>query len=388
MSRSEALAQSAHLDDADDLDRAPRAAVAPAALALDSVEPADWPGVAARFADRNYRQTAAFDAACAARVGAASERVVVRRAGELLAAACVRVKRVPLLGGVAYVAGGPLVGPRDNGASARFGAAVDALVAEYSRRRRLVLRVAPPLGEAEWHASVEKTLAQRGFRVAPDAPRYRTFVVDLSPPVETIRQRLRQKWRNGLNRAEKNVIDVSVGHGAEDFAAFGELFDELRQRKPFHVELDAAFYARVQQQLAADERLLVLLARVEGQLAAGMVVSLLGETAVYLLGASNDLGMQSKASYLLQWRTILVARDRGCVRYDLGGIDPAGNPGVHHFKEGLGGQDVTVPGPFDYVAPGLRGTLSAAGLRGYAALRSAWRRRRSRAEHPAGGPGA
>ena len=33
--------------------------------------------------------------------------------------------------------------------------------------------------------------------------------------------------------------------------------------------------------------------------------------------------------------------------YDLGGIDPEGNPGVYHFKSGLGGREVTAPGPFE-----------------------------------------
>ncbi len=64
--------------------------------------------------------------------------------------------------------------------------------------------------------------------------------------------------------------------------------------------------------------------------------------------------MASKASYLLQWHTIQQARQRGCRWYDLGGIDPLGNPGVYHFKQGLGGQDVCAPGPFELRPAGLR----------------------------------
>ena len=33
--------------------------------------------------------------------------------------------------------------------------------------------------------------------------------------------------------------------------------------------------------------------------------------------------------------------------YDLGGIDPDGNPGVYHFKKGLGGLHATMAGPFE-----------------------------------------
>jgi lipid II:glycine glycyltransferase (peptidoglycan interpeptide bridge formation enzyme) len=351
------------------------AAAAPTGAALSRVDVAAWPALASRFSDRNYRQLAEHDRACGARVGAVSEHVIIRRADELLAAACVRLKRVPLLGGIAYVSGGPLVGRRDAAGAGRFAVALDALVAEYAVRRGFLLRVAPPLGSPAWHAALEAVCAQRGFGLSADAPRYRTFVLDLEPPLEAIRQRLKQKWRNGLNRAEKNAIEVTIGDGLDDFAAFAELFDALRRRKPFAVELDAAFYADVQARLDPADRLHVLLARVDGRLAAGMVVSLIGETAVYLLGATSDIGMESKAAYLLQWRTIVAARERGSRRYDLGGIDPEGNPGVHHFKEGLGGEDIVAPGPFEYAVPGLRRTLTLAAARWYGVLR----RRRRRA---------
>jgi lipid II:glycine glycyltransferase (peptidoglycan interpeptide bridge formation enzyme) len=55
--------------------------------------------------------------------------------------------------------------------------------------------------------------------------------------------------------------------------------------------------------------------------------------------------------------------------YDLGGIDPDGNPGVYHFKSGLGGRDITCAGPFQ--AP--PGPLKAAMVH---ALESLYRRMR------------
>ena len=37
---------------------------------------------------------------------------------------------------------------------------------------------------------------------------------------------------------------------------------------------------------------------------AGIIGSAIGNTGIYLLGASNEIGMKNKGSYLLQWRMI------------------------------------------------------------------------------------
>ena len=72
---------------------------------------------------------------------------------------------------------------------------------------------------------------------------------------------------------------------------------------------------------------------------AGLVASAMGDSAIYLLGATSDAGLNSKGAYLLQWTLIPWLKERGVKSYDLGGIDPEGNPGVYHFKRGLSGID-------------------------------------------------
>jgi lipid II:glycine glycyltransferase (peptidoglycan interpeptide bridge formation enzyme) len=56
--------------------------------------------------------------------------------------------------------------------------------------------------------------------------------------------------------------------------------------------------------------------------------------------------MKAKGAYLLQWRMIEWAKGRDATRYDLGGINPESNPGVHHFKAGMGGKDLLYLQPF------------------------------------------
>jgi len=72
----------------------------------------------------------------------------------------------------------------------------------------------------------------------------------------------------------------------------------------------------------------------------------MGDSAIYLLGATSDDGLNAKGAYLLQWALIQWLRENGFKWYDLGGIDPEGNPGVYSFKRGLSGADLSQLTPF------------------------------------------
>ena len=86
-------------------------------------------------------------------------------------------------------------------------------------------------------------------------------------------------------------------------------------------------------------------ARNKGIAVAGPVASAMGDSAIYLLGATSDDGLNSRGAYLLQWTLIKWLKEHGVRWYDLGGIDPERNPGVYHFKRGLSGNDITQINP-------------------------------------------
>ncbi|MDM8007805.1 MAG: peptidoglycan bridge formation glycyltransferase FemA/FemB family protein [Phycisphaerae bacterium] len=325
---------------------------------IEAVDRQRWRQRAASFLDYSYRQLWDFGVACARRVGAVSEHVATLDGDETIALADVRVKRIPIIGaGIAYINGGPLVRRNEPSDGQRLEWALRALAAEYVDRRSLVLRIAPALGPPDWNQQQCGVFEACGFGPADRVKRYRTLVLDLGRPLEAIRKSLDQKWRNCLNRSEKNGLSIRSGSSEELFESFCGLYRQLLSRKGFDVDLDAAFYATVQRDLAEAERFVISIADSGGHPVAGHVASMLGDTCVYLLGASNKAGMETKASYLLQWHTIQAARERGCRWYDLGGIDPDANPGTYHFKAGLGGQDVFAPGPFEIGPAGIKGGI-------------------------------
>jgi lipid II:glycine glycyltransferase (peptidoglycan interpeptide bridge formation enzyme) len=333
-------------------------------IRLEPVESDAWLKLAPSFLDDNYRGSWAFALACAARVGARSEHVGIRQGENWIGASDVRVKALPLgFGGIAYINGGPLVRTGDDSDLHRLEDCLHALIREYVEERRLVLRILAPVGDAEWNESAVEVFISCGFMPAKRSQTYRTIVMDITRPAEEIRKSLHQKWRNCLNKAERQGLEVEGGNNLELLEQFNELFHSFVERKGFSVDLDANFYAKVQGSHLEGEHYYTSIARQEGRVVAGHVSSMLGDTCVYLLGATHPEALKSNAAYLLQWHTIETARARGLRRYDLGGIDPEGNPGVYRFKQRMGGEDLRAPGPFEMKPTGLSGliTLGAEG---------------------------
>lgn len=338
---------------------------------------AEWAGVVREFLDYGHRQGPEYCRLAAARSGSAAEAVVCESGGRVVGAANVRVRRVPMVGGgIAYVSGGPLVRRRDGdalGAREALRGTLGALVEEYVGRRRLVLRVAPAVGDEGWNRDQAEVFGAAGF-VAGRGPLYRTMIVDLAPDEARLRAGLHQKWRNCLNSAERQGLTIRVGTGTAEMDEFAALYRGFQDRKGFHAEFDAEFYAAVQRGAGDDERLVVQLAEKDGAVVAGHVSVMGGDTCTYLLGATGEAGLKCKAAYLLQWRTVRMARERGLRWYDLGGIDPEGNAGVFHFKEGMGGTDRCGPGPFELRPRNVRALMALSSEKLYRRLKRARRR--------------
>ncbi len=342
------------------------------AATIRTVDRAEWQRLAPLFCDYNYRQIWDFGVACAKRLNATSEHVAIEENQEILGLADVRVKRIAVFGtGIAYINGGPMVRRNRNGECERehVRSVLVGLVDYYVKNRKFVLRIQPPLGPGEWNNLQSKIFQDMGFEFRGQSNRYRTIVLDISPPLEMVRKQFHQKWRNCLNNAEKRDLIVKTGTDEMFSGMFIHLYRELVSRKTFDINLSPQFYFQVQKRLINQERFLISIVYKDDQPIAGHVSSILGDTCVYLLGATNGIGLKNKAAYIAQWSVIQMAKERGCQFYDLGGIDPETNPGVHHFKKGMGGEDITAPGPFEYCPDGFRRMLVSGCEKVYTTLR-------------------
>lgn len=309
-------------------------------IEVDAVNESEWSELMGLFADANIYQTWQYGAV---RWGLKSlSHLVVKRGGLVLGMAQLRIIRPVNLGfGVAYLRWGPLcqLNGRDPDGDVT-GALAAALREEYAVKRGLYLEVhANAFAGSSRGEMMRSAFSQFDCSSGIGPGKYRTLLVDLSPSLEQLRRSLDKKWRNQLSAAERNGLEVVEGDDAEQYRDFCGLYAEMWSRKRFPTNVSVEEFGRIQDRLPKNQRMKVLICKREGQAIAGLVGSVMGDTAIYVLGATNEAGMRLKGAYLLQWFLIQSLKNTGVRYYDLGGINPDNNPGVYHFKKGLSGVD-------------------------------------------------
>ncbi len=314
-------------------------------IEVDKVTEAEWASLMDQFDDANIYQTWAYGAVRWQENNLS--HLVLKCGSDVVGIAQLRIVRPGNLPfGIAYLRWGPMCQARGTELDPEIMRLMSAaLRAEYVEKRGLFLEIVPNafIGSARVESFRS---AFQGFDESSDSNQYRTLVLDLAPPLDDLRKKLDKKWRNQLNGALRNNIEVVQGNGSEHFEQFCGLYKQMWQRKRFDSTVSIEEFLRIQERLPEAQRLKVFIGRQDGKPVAGVVCSALGDSAIYLLGATNEDGMKLKASYLLQWTVIELLRASGIRHYDLGGIDPVANPGVHHFKSGLSGADLSQIGAF------------------------------------------
>jgi hypothetical protein len=307
-----------------------------------------WYAVMQQFVDANLNQTPSYD-----RFGSALRgysHLLVRKENEIVAAAQTRLIQLPVVKrGIAYVSQGPMW--KKNGAPEDpeiFRQTIRALRNEYSRRQGLILRLYPIAFRGKDN-HIEEILYDEGYRRYDDGQSNRTLIIDLSPKLQEIRADLDQKWRNCLNRAEKNGPEIVEGEEDALFDQIVKIHREMADRKGLSDFGYTEHLRKVQRDLPPGYKLRIILCCLNGEIQSGAIFSAIGNTAAYLVGATSNAGMNSKGSYTIQWTFIKWLKEKGFRYFDLNGITPEVNPGTYHFKCGLAGKkgmDVTFLGKF------------------------------------------
>lgn len=276
--------------------------------------------------------------------------------GAPVAAASLLVRRIPRLPrGVAYAPKGPLLDWSD---APLVDAVLAAIELEARRQRAIFVKIDPdvptkgPVGDA-----VQSALRRRGWRPSPEQVQFRnTALLDLTPGEEALLAAMKPKWRYNIRLAERRGVTVRRSDVA-DLGAFYDLYCETGGRDGFIVRpLDyyEASWRTFMQPVDADAPSAdLLLAEVEGDAVAGLILFRFGDRAWYMHGASSERQRAAMPNHLLQWEAIRLARAAGCTVYDLWGApdtldESDGMWGVWRFKEGFGAQFAPHIGAWDY----------------------------------------
>lgn len=337
---------------------------------IDNVDESNWSELIDHFEDSNIYQTWAYGGT---RWGKNNlSHIVLKRDDEVRGIAQLRIVRPKKFRiGMAYLRWGPLCHP--TGEELDFNtiqAMATAIREEYADKRGLYLEILPNAFLGTSRAEMfQPAFSEFECKAGIAGEKYRTFVLDLSPPLEELRAKLDKKWRNQLNAAEKKGLSVVESEGMEEYHIFSKLYAQMMKRKKFESAVSIEEFGRIHERLSTGQRLKIMICEQAGQPVAALVCSRMGQSAIYLLGATNEEGMKSKGAYLLQWAMIRFLKEKGTRYYDLGGIDPETNPGVYHFKSGMSGQDVRQLSPLIACDNRLSAILAKAGQLIYGGLR-------------------
>ena len=298
--------------------------------------------------------------------GWTAERLVWRWAdGQPAAAAQVltRTQRAPLPGwrrSVLYAPRGPLLDWREPGLAEHVLADLRALA---NRPGVIQIKIDPDVpvayglpGSAEDEpdpagARAAGLLPTLGFRPSPEQVQFRnTFVLDLRPEESRLLARMKQKTRYNLRLAERHGVRVRLG-SADDIPLLYRLYAETSVRDGFVIR-SADYYAQAWGRFLRAGLAQPLVAEVEGEAVAALIVYRCGARAWYMYGMSRDRHRDKMPNHLLQWEAIRWSRSAGCTHYDLWGAPDRLDPqapmwGVYRFKEGLGGRLVRTLGAWD-----------------------------------------
>jgi peptidoglycan pentaglycine glycine transferase (the first glycine) len=204
--------------------------------------------------------------------------------------------------------------------------------------------------------TVARLLTARDWRFSSEQVQFRnTVLLDLGRPEEDITAAMKQKTRYNVGLARRRGVTVRPGT-VDDLVTFFELYLETSHRDRFLIRAPEYYYGVWKRFLEAEQARL-LLADVEGEAVAALMLFLYGSTAWYMYGASSHRYRERMPNYLLQWEAIRYARAAGCTLYDLWGApdnleesDPMW--GVYRFKLGLGGELALGLGAWDFAASG------------------------------------
>jgi lipid II:glycine glycyltransferase (peptidoglycan interpeptide bridge formation enzyme) len=187
-----------------------------------------------------------------------------------------------------------------------------------------------------------------------------TSVIDLTKSENEILALMKQKGRYNIRLSEKKGVKLKTQNTKlkkwndldnQLIADFFKLLEQTTRRDEFRGH-GKDYYSLMLKKLGEHAEL--IMAYFDNKPIAGGIFTFYGKQAVYYYGASSDSYRNFMAPYLVQWKAISIAKERGCSEYDFLGVAPEGvnnHPwaGVTEFKSKFGGAGVARSAPFDLV---------------------------------------
>jgi lipid II:glycine glycyltransferase (peptidoglycan interpeptide bridge formation enzyme) len=262
---------------------------------------------------------------------------------------------------ICYVPRGPVIDWKDESAVNQILGAIE----NYCREKHAIfIKIDPEVdlgtgipgtpdeNRDETGLMLQEQLRNRGWGFSKEQIQFRnTVLIDLTGSEETWLARMKQKTRYNIRLAQRSGVIVRKGT-EEDIHLLYQMYAQTAARDNFIIR-EESYYSRLWSHFIEIGYAVPLIAEVDREPVAALVMFLFGKRAWYFYGMSTNAHREKMPNYLLQWEAMREASARGCDVYDLWGAPDHfdGNDtmqGVFRFKEGLGGVLHRTIGAWDY----------------------------------------
>jgi lipid II:glycine glycyltransferase (peptidoglycan interpeptide bridge formation enzyme) len=315
-------------------------------LVAEAYSQKDWTDIVSTFQDLSLLQTWEYAEAKSHTGSWRVERATFWDGNHVVGAVQSLVREIPLFGGgFVWINRGPLWRGQVECDHTVLMTMLSELRRYWVERHGMCLWVAPPLLSNEADIGL---FSRNGYRLIEGSEGWASAVVDLSLPVAMLRQRLQQKWRNCLNKAERLALASESGTSGDIFHKVLDDYDRMLRERRYRSSVTRPLLSRLQGFLPEERKLWGVSGRQGDQNLGGLLIARYGQRCEYLVGAVNEAGRAVNAGHFLLWRAINQMKELGYRWFDLGGMSQERTPaGVFHFKSGLGGEPYKLVGEFE-----------------------------------------
>ena len=183
-------------------------------------------------------------------------------------------------------------------------------------------------GDEAWHS----ILNQFGYKKSKRS----TLLVDMSSGKDAIWSSFESRARNMIRKSRKEGVIVKVVCPDKNWIyEFFQLLQLTFERRGLAVPHPLSFYIQLIS-LSGSGIVRCYSALIGSDIVACSIFLVDNNRMLYFSGASNQVGMKSAASSLIQWHAIQDGIELGLKEYDMGGT---GVPSIDKFKRSFGGKE-------------------------------------------------
>ena len=205
---------------------------------------------------------------------------------------------------------------------------------KWGRKRRIM----PEWSDQEQH---DQWLRAQGYKYVGQG--YHSIWLDITGTTDVLRQRLGQRWRRSLKKAEGKNLRIVPDPTGESLNWFLRNYMQDRHQKSY-TNASPKFLKSMYQYAYPGREAFILTAFAGDEAAASILIFVHGTSATYQVGWTKQKGRDTNAMFLLMWQAMQVMQARGVTDFDLGGLNEEHAAGLTTYKKSMGGDEYKLVG--------------------------------------------